>query len=48
MHQTMPISRLRLWDEGTHRYVADPGAWRLTAGPASDDAKLETKLEVTQ
>lgn len=42
----VPIERLRRWDDVADRYVVDPGAWRLVAGPASDRAALTALLRV--
>lgn len=44
----IPVERLRRWDEKAHCYVTDPGAYRLVAGPASDQAKLEAKLTISE
>ena len=42
----VPVERLRRWDETADRYVVDPGAWTLAAGPASDRTPLEKTLKV--
>ncbi|WP_438481343.1 glycoside hydrolase family 3 C-terminal domain-containing protein [Oleiharenicola lentus] len=44
---TVPIERLRRWDETNDRYVVDPGAWHLDAGPASDRLPLRATLKIT-
>jgi beta-glucosidase len=43
---TLPLKRLRRWDEAGQRYVVDPGAYELRAGPASDVAALTAPLTV--
>lgn len=45
---TFPIERLRRWDEGTKRYVVDPGAYKMVVGPASDRPLREAVLTVTR
>lgn len=47
---TLPvsISQLRRWDETADRYVVDPGAWHLDAGPASDRLPLRAVLKVSR
>jgi beta-glucosidase len=42
----LPLRRLRRWDDIGKRYVVDPGAYQLRAGPASDVAALTTSLTV--
>jgi len=42
----VPVERLRRWDEAADRYVVDPGAWRIAAGPASDRATLAASLTI--
>ena len=42
----LPVDRLRRWDDTHHRSVVDPGAYRLTVGPASDQPLLKTELHV--
>jgi beta-glucosidase len=43
---TLPLRRLRRWDESGQKYVVDPGVYELRAGPASDVAALTTPLTV--
>lgn len=43
---TLPAQLLRRWDDVEKRYVVDPGAYRIAAGPASDQALLDTELVV--
>jgi beta-glucosidase len=42
----IPVNRLRRWDDKSHRYVVDPGAYRLVVGPASDQPSLNAELNV--
>ncbi len=44
---SVPVARLRRWDDVNHRYVVDPGAWAFDAGPASDQRSLQSVLRVT-
>jgi beta-glucosidase len=43
---TLPLRRLRRWDESGRKFVVDPGVYELRAGPASDVAALTTPLTV--
>ena len=43
---SVPVERLRRWDEAADRYVVDPGAWYFDAGPASDRLPLRAVLRV--
>ncbi len=43
---TMPVQRLRRWDDVGQKYVVDPGLYELRAGPASDVAALTTSLAI--
>jgi beta-glucosidase len=43
---SLPVQRLRRWDDGGQRYVVDPGPYELRAGPASDLAALTIPLTV--
>jgi beta-glucosidase len=43
---SLPVQRLRRWDEGARRYVVDPGAYGLRVGPSSDKAVQEAFLTV--
>jgi beta-glucosidase len=42
----VPTQLLRRWDDVENRYVVDPGAYRIAAGPASDQALLDTELVI--
>ena len=42
----VPVQLLRRWDDVEKRYVVDPGAYRIAAGPASDQTLLDTKLVI--
>jgi len=41
-----PAQLLRRWDDVAKRYVVDPGAYRIAAGPASDQAPLDAELVI--
>jgi beta-glucosidase len=43
----IPVNRLRRWDDKAHRYLVDPGSYRLTVGPASDQPALQAELNVS-
>ena len=43
---SVPVERLRRWDETAHRYVVDPVTWRLAVGPSSDRPLLQSELRV--
>ena len=42
----VPVNLLRRWDDVDKRYVIDPGAYKLVAGPASDQPLLNAALRV--
>ncbi|MCX6974205.1 MAG: fibronectin type III-like domain-contianing protein, partial [Verrucomicrobia bacterium] len=42
----VPAQLLRRWDDVEKRYVVDQGAYRIAAGPASDQAPLTAELVV--
>lgn len=42
----IPAQLLRRWDDVAKRYVVDPGAYRIAAGPASDQAPLDAELVI--
>jgi beta-glucosidase len=42
----IPAQLLRRWDDVAKRYVVDPGAYRIVAGPASDQAPLDAELVI--
>jgi len=42
----VPVQLLRRWDDVEKRYLVDPGAYRIAAGPASDQTLLDTKLVI--
>src|SRR5208283_502301 len=43
---SLPVMRLRRWDEGAGDYVVDPGPYELRVGPASDTAALTSLVTV--
>jgi beta-glucosidase len=43
---TLPVERLRRWDESSNRYVVDPGSYQIAVGPASDQPLHKAKLNV--
>jgi len=47
---TFPLAAARLayWDETTHGFVVDPGAFDVLIGASSADIRLQTRLTVTR
>jgi beta-glucosidase len=45
---TVPVERLRRWDEVGKRYVVNPGEYSIVAGPASDQPLVDAKLSVSR
>ncbi len=43
---TIPLTQLRRWDDTAHRYIVDPGRYSFAVGPASDQPRQTTELEV--
>jgi beta-glucosidase len=43
---SVPVNRLRRWSEAENRYVVDPGAYEISAGPASDQPLVRTNLNI--
>ncbi len=44
---SVPVARLRRWDDIGHRYVVDPGAYELRSGPSSAVLPVQAKLTVS-
>ena len=45
---TLPAARLALWDETTHGFVVEPGAFEVMAGASAGDIRLKDQIEVTR
>jgi beta-glucosidase len=45
---TLPASKLAYWDETTHAFVVNPGAFDILVGAASDDIRVEAQIKVTR
>lgn len=43
----IPAKLLRRWDEANNRYVVDSGAYRIAAGPSSDQPLLQAELKIS-
>jgi beta-glucosidase len=43
---SVPVDRLRRWDELTSGYVVDTGGYEIVAGPSSDQPLLKTRLNI--
>jgi beta-glucosidase len=44
----LPASKLAIWDETTHGFVVEPGAFDVLVGASSADIRLKGQLEVSQ
>ena len=45
---TLPASKLAYWDESTHAFVVNPGAFDILVGAASDDIRETAQIQVTR
>ena len=45
---TLPADKLAYWDETTHGFVVDSGAFDVMIGAASDDLRLKDQVEVAK
>ena len=45
---TLPTAKLAFWDEQTHAFLVEPGAFEIMVGASSADIRTKTVLEVTQ
>lgn len=45
---TLPASRLAYWDESTHAFVVNPGAFDILVGASSDDIRETTRIQVSR
>jgi beta-glucosidase len=45
---TLPASKLAIWDETTHGFVVNPGAFDVMVGASSADIRLKDQFEVVQ
>ncbi len=43
---TLPAAKLAYWDESTHAFVVNPGAFDVLVGAASDDIRAEAQIKV--
>ena len=44
---TVPAAKLAFWDEKTHAFLVEPGAFELSVGASSADIRAKAVLEVT-
>ena len=44
----LPASKLAIWDETTHGFVVEPGAFDVMVGASSADIRLKDQIEVVQ
>jgi beta-glucosidase len=45
---TLPASKLAYWDESTHAFVVNPGAFDILVGAASDDIRETAQITVAR
>jgi beta-glucosidase len=45
---TLPVSKLAYWDESTHAFVVNPGAFDLLVGASSEDIRETARIKVTR
>ena len=45
---TLPASELAYWDESTHAFVVNPGAFDILVGASSDDIRETARIEVSR
>ena len=45
---TLPAAKLAIWDETTHGFVVEPGAFDVMVGASSADIRLKDQIEVVQ
>ncbi len=44
----LPANKLSFYDETTHRFITEPGAFDIMVGSSSEDIRLQTTLTVTE
>ena len=45
---TLPASELAYWDESTHEFVVNPGAFDILVGASSDDIRETARIDVSR
>ncbi len=45
---TLPAAKLAYYDENSHQFVVEPGAYEIMVGSASDDIRLTGEIRVVQ
>jgi beta-glucosidase len=45
---TLPASKLAYWDESTHAFVVNPGAFDILVGASSDDIRQSSRIKVSR
>jgi beta-glucosidase len=45
---TLPAAKLAIWDETTHGFVVEPGAFDVMVGASSADIRLKDQINVLQ
>jgi beta-glucosidase len=45
---TLPAAKLAYWDESTHAFVVNPGAFDILVGASSDDIRETARITVTR
>jgi beta-glucosidase len=46
VNYTLPAAKLAFWDEKTHAFRVEPGAFELMVGASSTDIRAKAMLEV--
>lgn len=45
---TVPASKLAYWDESTHAFVVNPGAFDILVGTSSEDIRETARITVSR
>jgi beta-glucosidase len=45
---TLPAEKLAYWDESTHAFVVNPGAFDILVGASSEDIRETARIKVTR
>ena len=45
---TLPAEKLAFWDEKTHGFLVEPGAYDIMIGASSEDIRVKEQVKVTR